>query len=275
MGINQNPFLLVASSSARFAMRRTMAKAKHMPRIETIIVDIDRTLTTEDSAQVALERVYGKEEAKERLADYSRKVKRREMGLDQLHMAIFADIYAAGFRQADWTDIMKKLEYSGGFRKGLAEALLRAGRDFAITPVLATRGSDMSAQYVARSLGFRHAIGSIERVRGHDFAGFETIIGAKDSMDGDTIVMTKMTAVSKLLASAGLPFDPQTSAVLSNDVLDVLEMLGSACGILLRPKNPNSLERMAQSLGLYDRTIDEGKHYRNQLISALGFAERR
>jgi len=270
MDISHNPFLLLASSSARFAARRTIAKAKRPPKIETIIVDIDRTLTNEDSAKLALERVYGKERAHERLAGFARKIKRREMAFDQLHTAIFTDIYDMGFKQDDWVVVMEKLKISGGFRRDLADALHKIGADHDIDLVLATRGSDISARYVAESLGFSHALGSIERWDGKDFTGFHTIIGADDSENRGTRIMTKITAVSKLLGSIGKSVDPKTSAILTNDLLDTLEMLRSACGILLRPRDPNSLERMTQRLGLYDRTIDEGKDYQVQLASALG-----
>jgi len=82
--------------------------------------------------------------------------------------------------------------------------------------------------------------------------------------------MTKLSAVSQVLNSAGKRFDAKRSAVLSNDMLDAMEMLGSGKGVLFVPKEQNRLEKLTQLFGLYDVAIRESADVDRQLRRALG-----
>jgi hypothetical protein len=105
----------------------------------------------------------------------------------------------------------------------------------------------------------------VERVNGV-FQGFDTVIGAYDNGNG---TLTKLTAASRALSAAGKTLEPSRTAVIANDLLDSMEMLNCARGVLLLPSNPNKLERLTLRLGLYDALVRE-----NDLAGirpALGF----
>ncbi len=261
----QNPLLQAAVSSARFARRRACSRFSSEPTIDTLIIDVDRTLTAEDSPKLALERLVGKEKTREIFDSFLKRVILGRLGLQDLHAAVFGELYSRGFRTQDWVGVMEDLERTGGLKKPLIDLLLRMSEENGLTLVLATRASRESARWLSARYGFHHAIGSVERVNG-SFAGFETMIGAHDDGNG---TITKLTAAARALEASGRKLDPSRTAVISNDLLDALEMLGCARGVLVLPQEPNTLERLSVALRLYDVLVKEGDAA-SSLPKALG-----
>ncbi len=267
MSIN-NPLLQAAFSSARFAGRRACSRfSSSEPQIDTLIIDVDRTLTAEDSPKLALERIVGREKTHEIFDSFIGRVVKGQLKIQDLHSAVFGELYSRGFRRSDWVGVMEELECSGGLKKPLIDLLLGLSARNGVTLVLATRASQDSASWLAMRYGFHHAIGSVERVNG-SFQGFETVIGARDDGNG---TVTKLTAASRALAGAGKSLDPSRTAVIANDLLDAIEMLHCAKGILILPEQPNKLERLSVALGLYDVLIRE-RDVGAKLPAALGLA---
>jgi hypothetical protein len=93
------------------------------------------------------------------------------------------------------------------------------------------------------------------------------MIGAYDDGNG---TMTKLSAAAKAMRASGKTLDPSRTAVIANDLLDVLEMLKSARGIVLLPSEPNRLERITTFLKLYDILLKEAE-IDQCLKSSLGF----
>ncbi|MFN7991353.1 MAG: HAD family hydrolase [Candidatus Micrarchaeia archaeon] len=245
----KNPLAQAALSSARFAKRRMFQPPV---QIETIIVDVDRTLTREDSPKLALESLAGKEAAHKVFDRILNDVVLGRLKLGDVHSTVFRELYSRGFKTSDWVSIMEDLERSGGLKSELIGELQGlAGRG--VTVVLATRASYESARWIAGRFGFHHAIGSVERVNGV-FQGFDLVIGAKDEGDHS---MTKLTAARKALAASSKTLDPGRTAVIANDLLDALEMLECSRGILVMPSPPNRLEKLTMALRLYDVLIRE------------------
>ncbi len=263
----ENPLLQAALSSARFASRRARTRFSGAePSIDTLIIDVDRTLTSEDSPKLALEGLVGKERTKEIFDSFLKRVVLGRLKIQDLHAAVFGELYSRGFRQSDWIRVMEDHERSGGLRRPLIDLLLDISGRNGVTMVLATRASAESARWLSARYGFHHSVGSVERVNG-SFDGFEMKIGSRDDGNG---TVTKLTAASRALQGAGKRLDPSRTAVLSNDLLDALEMLGCARGVLVLPQTPNRLERMTRALGLYDVLVKEGEE-RQRLPAALGF----
>ena len=264
------PIFTAAVASGRFALRRAASHFTSDPVLDTILVDVDRTITVEDSPKLALQKLCGKEKAKEIMDGFLLDVLKGKISLDDLPTAVFSKLYSCGFKQSDWISIMEELDRSGGFRKELIDAILTIARATGMTSVIATRASKTSANWIARQFGFDFAIGSEEKLRNGTFDGFETIIGAYDKTSDGTRVLTKISATSEVMTRAGRSFDPKHAAVLSNDLLDALEMLRSARGILLVPQNKNSLERLTLFLRLYDVKVREDRDMKIELAGALG-----
>jgi hypothetical protein len=263
-----NPLLQAALSSARFAGRRASARLSgRRPEIETLIVDVDRTLTAEDSPKVALQNMVGKEKTKEIFDSFIAEVVRGRLRLQDLHSAVFGELYSRGFKKSDWVAVMEGIEKEGGLRESLISSILGLAEREGLTVVLATRASLDSARWLAGKYGFSHAVGSVEKVNGA-FVGFETVIGAFDDGNG---TMTKLTAASRVLARSGRSLDPSRTAVIANDLLDAIEMLNSALGVLIIPEEPNRLERLSAGLRLYDVLISGGDAP-GSLGPALGFS---
>ena len=102
MSIN-NPLMQAALSSARFAGRRACSRfSDSEPHIDTLIIDVDRTLTVEDSPKLALERLIGREKTHEIFDSFLGRVVRGNLKIQELHSAIFNELYSRGFRQSDW-----------------------------------------------------------------------------------------------------------------------------------------------------------------------------
>lgn len=266
--LSTGPLSAVALSSVRFAVRRAAATFARAPMLETLIVDIDRTITREDSPKFALERLCGKEKAKEIFDNILRDVVRGRMGFGDIHGAVFGELYSRGFKRSDWGSMMEILEREGGFRKSLIGLIQEMSAREGFTPVLATRSSREGAKWIARRFGFPFAVGSEENVNG-TFLGFSTAIGIADGDINGTRIVTKITAASEVLEAAGASLDRETTVVLSNDLLDALEMLASSKGILLVPQEPNTLERLTRFFKLYDRQVFEGPALEVQLRYAL------
>ena len=258
-----NPLVQAALASARFAKRR---RNPGRPEIETIIIDVDRTLTKEDSPKLALEKIVGKDEAKRIFDSFLSRVLRGRLKLHEIHDAVYTELYSRGFRRSDWGGIMEELSANGGLKRELIDALLELSERHSLTTVLATRASLDGAQWLARNFGFHHAIGSVESVNGV-FQGFETKIGAADNGNG---TMTKLTAARRALERSGKTLDPSRTAVIANDLLDALEMLNCARGVVILPSSPNRLELLTSKLMLYDVLVREEKAA-TELPKALGF----
>jgi hypothetical protein len=258
-----NPLFQAAVSSVRFARRRRLDS---LPKVETLIIDVDRTLTTEDSPKLALEKLVGKVEAKKIFDSFLSRVLRGSLKLQDIHAAVYGELYSRGFRKSDWPLIMEDLDKNGGLKRELIDSLLALSAKENLTLILATRASREGAQWLANRFGFHHAVGSVEMVNGV-FQGFETMIGAADNGNG---TMTKLTAASRAMASAGKTLDPLRTAIIANDLLDALEMLSCARGIVIMPSVPNRLEFLTAKLRLYDVLLREDKAHL-ELPGALGF----
>ncbi len=269
------PLLAAALSSVRFAGRRAAARFREPPALDTLIVDVDRTITAEDSPKVAPERMCGKEEAKKVFDGFVRRAIKGELKLDQIHSEVFGELYRRGFKRSDWVLIMQELERKGGLRIRLIDSLTRVASEAGLSTVLATRSSRESAEWLARRFGFSFAVGSVENPSNGVFGGFSLMIGAADSPVNGTRVLTKMSAASELMKAAGKTLAPGRTAVFSNDLLDALEMLRSARGILLVQDEPNTLERITYGLRLYDVTVRDGPDVAGELREALGLERRR
>lgn len=271
MKATQNPVVSAIVSSARFAGRRTAARFTKAPEIETLIVDVDRTLTREDSPKLALEALSGKEEAGRIFHSIIRSAIFGRIPPESINGEVFGELYKRGFRRSDWVSLMEAQEKNGGLRLDLIEAIQALSARHGITTVLATRSSDDAACWLAQRYGFGFGVGSIERPMNGSFAGFSRMIGVFDGIYLGTEVVTKMTAASRLMAASGRTLVPEKTAVLTNDLLDAFEMLASARGVLLVPKEKNTLEKLTSAFHLYDATIREGEKMFKQLESALGF----
>jgi hypothetical protein len=258
-----NPLFQVAASSARFAKRRWVGS---LPQIETLVIDVDRTITKEDSPKLALEKLVGKEDARRIFDSFFSRVLRGKLKLQDLHSAVYGELYSRGFKRSDWAGIMEDLAKNGGLKRQLIDAFLEISRKENITLVLATRASRDSAEWLARRFGFHHAVGSVEMVNGV-FQGFETKIGVVDDGNG---TMTKLTAARKVMEAAGKALNPATTAIIANDLLDALEMLSCARGVIILPSVPNKLELLTRRLKLYDVMLrEETAHH--ELGGVLGF----
>jgi hypothetical protein len=265
-----NPFAQAALSSARFAGRRAASRLSgRRPELDTIIIDVDRTLTTEDSPKAALEMLIGPKKAKEVFDSFLTGVMKGRYKISELHGAIFGELYSRGFRRQDWVGLMEDLERKDMLRKELIGSLTGICRSEGLTSILATRASQDSASWLARRFGFDFAVGSVERSADGRFEGFSLMIGASDGSDNGTRVLTKISAAAEALAEKNRSLHPSRTAVLSNDLLDALEMLRVARGILLKPSEPNTLERITQRLRLYDATVGEGPSMESELREAL------
>ncbi|HSB46707.1 MAG TPA: HAD family hydrolase [Candidatus Bilamarchaeum sp.] len=258
-----NPLFQAAVSSYRFAKRRRNAA---LPELETLIIDVDRTITKEDSPKLALERLAGKAVAERVFESFPRRVIRGELKLQDIHAAVYGELYSRGFRRSDWISVMEELERTGGLKRRTIDALIELSRRESLTLVLATRASRDSAEWLARRYGFHHAVGSVEHVNG-TFQGFETMIGSEDNGNG---TMTKLTAASKAMAASGKTLDPKRTAVIANDLLDALEMLNCARGVIIMNSSPNTLESITSKLRLYDAMVSE-ENAHAELPAALGF----
>lgn len=270
MGRTGNPVLSAFVSSARFAARRAAMRFSSEPEIETLIMDVDRTITREDSPKLALESLCGKEESSRITHAIIKKAMAGKIPLASINAEVFGEIYSRGFSRADWATVMEGQEKCGGLRIGLVEAVLSLAAREGFTVVLATRSSVDTARWIARRFGIRYAVGSEEAPMNGKFAGFRTIMGVTDVIIGQAEMVTKMTAASRALASDGRILDPKKTAVLSNDLLDAFEMLDSARGVLLVPQKKNTLEKLTSFFGLYDALVFEGGDIHSQLESALG-----
>ena len=160
-----------------------------------------------------LERLVGREKTHEIFDSFLGKVVRGKLKIQELHSAIFNELYSRGFRQSDWVAVMEDLERKDGIKRPLIDLLLSLSEERRLTLVLATRASLDSARWLARRYGFHHAIGSVEKVNG-TFQGFETMIGARDDGNG---TVTKLTAASRAMAASGKSLDPSRTAVIAND----------------------------------------------------------
>ncbi|MEW6035939.1 MAG: HAD family hydrolase [Candidatus Micrarchaeota archaeon] len=269
------PLLAAALSSVRFAGRRAAARFREPPLLDTLIVDVDRTITSEDSPKVALERMCGKDEAKKVFDGFVKRAIKGELKLDQIHSEVFGELYRRGFKRSDWVLIMQELERRGGLRFRLIDSLTRVASEAGLSTVLATRSSRDGAEWLARRFGFPFAVGSVENSSNGVFGGFSLMIGAADSPVNGTRVLTKMSAASELMKAAGRTLAPERTAVFSNDLLDALEMLRSARGILLVQDEPNTLERITYGLRLYDVTVRDGPNVADELRGALGLGRLR
>lgn len=266
----KNPVLTAVASSARFASRRAISPIRAKPAIETLIVDVDRTITAEDSPKLALERLCGKETAKKIFDGFLKSVIRGERRLDNLHLAVFGEIYSRGFRRSDWGALMGELERTGGIRTGMMDSIRRIAEERKLSVVLATRSSQDSAMWLANRFGFEFAIGSVERSGNGSFGGFSTMIGMHDGLMDGTLVLTKVSAASLAMQAEGRRFDPSRTAVISNDLLDALEMLSCARGILFIPNERNTLEKITYGFRLFDTTLREDSDMEKGLRGALG-----
>lgn len=258
-----NALIQAAIASAKFARRR---RSHEKPEIETILVDVDRTLTAEDSPKLALSKLAGSGEAKRIFDSFPAKVVCGKLKIQDIHGAVYRELYSRGFKRADWPLIMEELERNGGIKRRLIDCLLELGRTHGLTLVLATRASRDGAEWLAKRYGFHHAVGSVEHING-SFSGFETMIGASDNGNG---IMTKLTAARKEMALSGKPLEPSKTAVIANDLLDALEMLSCARGIVVLPSSPNRLELLTARLRLYDVLLRE-ERAPAELPAALGF----
>ncbi|MEW6722501.1 MAG: hypothetical protein AB1324_04515 [Candidatus Micrarchaeota archaeon] len=250
-----NPLLLASGASPRFALRRLSRKLNPAPKLDTLIVDVDRTLTTEDSPKAALERLCGKSEAKKLMDGFIRAAIKGDIPLDGLHGEVFRALYERGFKPSDWGALMEEFGRSGAFRTDLVDTIHQIAERERLRVVVATRSSLTGAQWIASRFGFGHAVGSVEYPHNGGFSGFRTVIGVRDNAVNGTRFMTKMSATAELLSQAGIPFSPSRAAVISNDLLDALEMLDSALGVLVVPRERNTLEKITLALRLYDVKI--------------------
>ncbi|MBS3067137.1 haloacid dehalogenase-like hydrolase [Candidatus Micrarchaeota archaeon] len=268
---NSRPFLAAAIAAPHFAIRRIIANAaaNRAPKIDTIIVDIDRTLTMEDSPKLALQKLCGPKEADKITRSFLLKFRRGEVSLSEMPFIVFNELYSRGFRQSDWATLMEDIGKDSGFRFDIIAALTRLRAMHNVKLVVATRASKLSAEWIARTFGFDYAVGSEERFEDGKFVGFKTLIGAEDSQTNGAVNRTKVTATAELFSAMGLQFDPLRTAVLSNDVLDALEMLSCSFGILFVGQVPNTLEKISLSLKLYDVLIRESATAAIQLTEAL------
>jgi hypothetical protein len=266
-----NPVLSAIVSSARFAGRRAAARFCIDPKIETLLVDVDRTITREDSPKLALEHLCGKKEAKRVFDSILQSAALGRIPLESVNSAVFSELYKNGFKRSDWAALMERQDRSGGLRMDLIGAITELAAKENVTLVLATRSSRDSAQWLAGRFGIPFSVGSVERPMNGSFAGFSTMIGVVDGIVDGTEMLTKMTAASRLLAASGLRLDPIRTAVLTNDLLDAFEMLACARGVLLVPKEKNTLEKLTSGFRLYDALIHEDGDVRKQLNMALGF----
>lgn len=268
-----NPVLSAVVSSARFAGRRASARFAAPPQIETLIVDVDRTITREDSPKLALTALCGKGEADRIFHSIIRSAMLGRIPLESINSEVFGELYNRGFRRPDWVTLMEGQERDGGLRLDLIESIQALSVRHGITIVLATRSSEDAARWLATRYGFGFGVGSIERPMNGTFAGFSRMIGVFDGIYLGTEVVTKMTAASRLLQESGRTLVPERTAVLTNDLLDAFEMLASARGVLLVPKQKNTLEKLTGAFHLYDATIQEGGDILRQLSFALGFTD--
>lgn len=265
--MSEKPIHIAARAAYHFAQRRAGAPLRPKPVIETIVVDVDGTITRKDSPKLALERLCGPKKASEIIDGYMQDVILGRIKLDEIHSSIFRELYDRGFKRSDWPALMMELDRGGGLRTDMIETLMEIARWKSISTVVATRASLESAEWLMKRFGFQAAVGSVESNSNGSFAGFDTVIGAADNLDNG--VMTKMTAAAIALRSLGTEMDPARTAVLTNDLLDALEMLCSARGILLFTDKPNKLERLTLLLGLYDSKIHERENLSSRLLSLL------
>jgi len=172
-----------ALTSVKFAGRKASAPFKAQPKVETLIVDVDRTITKEDSPKIALEALCGKKEAKRIFDGFLTSVIRGKTKVDAVHQMVFSELYSHGFKRGDWSALMEQSEKQGGFRTELIDAILELSKK-GLIPVLATRSSKDSAQWIAKRFGFEHVVGSEEKGNGK-FEGFSMMIGVSDRSDND------------------------------------------------------------------------------------------
>ncbi len=266
-----NPVLSAIVSSARFAGRRLSSRFSRAPEIDTLIVDVDRTITREDSPKIALEALCGRERAKKIFDSILKNAMLGRIPLESIHSEIFGQIYRGGFHRSDWAILMSEQERSGGLRIGLIEAITRLAARERMTLILATRSSRDTAEWLARRYGFDYALGSEEKSIDGTFMGFASMIGVSDGLLDGIPMRTKMSAASMLLAQSGRQLEPERTAVLTNDLLDTFEMLDSACGILFVPREQNTLEKLTLGFRLYDEIVREDGDIAHQLALALNF----
>jgi hypothetical protein len=266
-----NPVLSAVVSSARFAGRRAAARFAKEPEIDTLIVDVDRTITREDSPKLALEALCGKEEAGKIFHSIIRSAILGRIPLESINSEVFGELYRRGFRRSDWVTLMEAQERSGGLRLDLIDAISSICVNRNIDIVFATRSSEDAAKWLSRRFGFGHAIGSRERGINGSFDGFSRMIGVADGIYLGAEMLTKMTAARLVLEESGRTLIPVRTAVLTNDLLDAFEMLACARGVLLVPKEKNTLEKLTGAFHLYDATIHEDGDVGKQLNVALGF----
>jgi hypothetical protein len=93
-----SPLFQAAISSIRFARRR---RFDALPKVETLIIDVDRTITREDSPKLALENLVGKAEAKRIFDSFLNRVLRGKLKLQDIHSAVYGELYSRGFRKSD------------------------------------------------------------------------------------------------------------------------------------------------------------------------------
>src|SRR3989338_9534553 len=173
----------VLKASLAFAARRISNRwHSQLPRIDTLVIDIDRTLTKEDSTKIALSHLYGRQEADRIMHSTLERFQKGEMSMNQAAEEVFYKLYAKGFKPEDWENIMEIFRCDSGFRMHLIDVLLEFKSRNNLTMAVATRASRTSADWVAKTFGFDFGIGSEESIEAGTFKGFNVLIGVEDAL---------------------------------------------------------------------------------------------
>ncbi|MBI5046755.1 HAD family hydrolase [Candidatus Micrarchaeota archaeon] len=277
-------FTGIAFDRVRFLFR------EKPPLISTVLVDCDGTLYRKDSSLEALKRKFGSTKGEDLHKSILTYVKNGTLSLDQALLRGFELLTHSdgGFNIHMWEEILYDFKRAGEFRQGLIDALLDL-QSHGMKVVIGTRGSELSAHWIARNFGFMadrtmYFGTHCETDRAGQVTDLIELIGSEDGMiyDGSgkpVKVTTKIEKTRSVLAGSGVNFYPDLTATFTDDILDrdVIVSVGRSVLLLPTQKNERSgLQSAALQFGFYDRVCFDdprsdpsGERLKRELLASL------
>lgn len=245
----------IVSSSLVFLMRRNLKRPP--AEIDNIILDMDRTLLTTNIGKEALIICYGKEKADYIEHSIMRRVANGILSLGEAMLMAINHLVEGKFSLKDHDELMDRCVKGEIIRYNLLNSILnlqKKGKRI----ILATMSSYDAANYIAGRYGFFGSIGTIETYNddGNMTGCTQVICDENKDVDGVRF-RTKTYILKEMFERNKLIFEPQRTAIITDDLTDLHIMREVALAIFLKVKEPTKIQKLCYRLKLFDQAIHE------------------
>jgi phosphoserine phosphatase len=245
----------IISSSLVFLLRRNLKKPH--AEIDNIILDMDRTLLTTNIGKEALIICYGKEKADYIEHSIMRKAANGNLSLGEGMVMAINHLVDGNFTLKDHDKLIDMCLKGEIIRHNLLNSILNLQQN-GKRIILATMSSYDAANSIAGKYGFFGSIGTVEDYNDNGkMTGCSQVICDENKDVNGVRFRTKTYILKEMFANNKLIFEPQRTAIITDDLTDLHVMREVALAIFLKVKEPTKIQKLCYRLKLFDLAIHE------------------